>query len=133
MIQKPSLGRIVHYRSRTGDYTLAAIVAATQADLYRPNVEAGFIPDLDSDMHVHLVCFTPGLPGAGQDPSKAFAAPFQETDEELIRRIKQAEEAGTEAPLPISLPASGTLQEWNIPYANPPEPGTWRWPPRSDA
>lgn len=28
-----SLGRIVHYRSRTGDYTCAALVTATPADI----------------------------------------------------------------------------------------------------
>ena len=105
----PALGRIVIYRSRTGDYDVPAIIAATQATLFIDNVQAGLIPSLSSVRHVHLVCFTPGTPGKRGD-----AADFKVVSE-----------------YPISENLAGTYQEWDIPEwvgEDEPDPGTWRWP-----
>ena len=65
--QKPSLGRIVIFRSRTGDYDVPAIITATQATLNPKGVELGHIPRLSSPSHVHLTCFTAGVPGKRRD------------------------------------------------------------------
>jgi hypothetical protein len=62
--QKPTLGRIIHYRGKRGVHAMrAAIVTATVDTLDRANVAIGAIPDLDSDGHVHLWVFTPGEAG----------------------------------------------------------------------
>ncbi len=107
---KPTIGRIVHYRSRTGDYVVPAIVTATRDTLHRPNVEAGLIPDCSTDEHVHLTVFTPGPPG-----KRAAATDFLVESEH-----GRAENVG------------GLYQEWDIPKAPDGElaPGTWCWPPR---
>jgi hypothetical protein len=63
-MQKPSLGRIVQYRGKQGFQALrAAIVTATVDSLDPRGVEAGDVPALDSDQHVHLWVFTPGEKG----------------------------------------------------------------------
>lgn len=111
---KPTLCRVVLYRSKTGRYSLAADVIGVQASLHRAGVDAGHVPDLDSDSHVHLLVKTPGRPGfrlPGTDPSIAAD------------------------------PMGGTYVEYNIPFWDPPadwygdyesQPaGTWTWPPRA--
>jgi hypothetical protein len=63
-MQKPSLGRIVHYRGKQGLLAYrAAVVTATVASLDPRGVESGDVPALSSDEHVHLWVFTPGLKG----------------------------------------------------------------------
>jgi hypothetical protein len=114
---EPTIGRIVIYRSRTGNYDVPAIVSATTSTLHLPGVEAGYVPTLNSDEHVHLTVFTPGLPGKGKSAEEA---------EFLV-----ASEAG----LPAQPSSGGTYQEWNVPQNDLPEgsvprPGTWRWPQR---
>lgn len=120
--QHPSLGRIVIYRSRTGDYDLPAIVNATKDSLNPKGVEAGYVPDLSSPTHVHLTVFSPGRGG--------------------LR--KGAEDFKVTSPFPVSENVSGCYQEWDIAYAYDPDeertygesmqriaevaPGTWRWP-----
>jgi hypothetical protein len=102
-----TLGRIVLYRSRTGDYDVPAIVTATTASLNPKGVELGHIPALSSDEHVHLTVFTGGKPG--------------------LRR--EAEDFEVESPHSENL--AGCYQEWDIPPAvirEYPDPGTWRWP-----
>lgn len=127
--QLPTIGRIVVYRSKTGDFDLAAIVAATAGTLHAGNVAEGRIPALDDEMHVHLVVFSPGLPG--------------KADLDAVRRVSEA----TPEHLPMDVNMGGTFREWNIPYDGPngPEavtprewgevvvalPGTWRWPERA--
>lgn len=121
---KPTLGRIVIYRSRTGAYSVPAIINCTTDSLNPVGVEKGHIPDLESEEHVHLTVFTPGKPGlrVGADDFKV-----------------QSKE-------PVSENVAGCYQEWNIPHDEndptpppaaveqeaPPEqaPGTWRWPER---
>lgn len=104
----PTIGRIVIYRSRTGDYVVPAIVTATADTLHRPNVEAGHIPDLSSSEHVHLTVLTPGKPG-----KRADATDFL-----------------TESPHGRSENAGGVYQEWDIAHDEDDTPGTWHWPPR---
>jgi hypothetical protein len=113
---QPTIGRIVIYKSKTGDYVMPAIIAATTATLHRPNVEAGHIPDLDSDTHVHLIVFTTGIPGE-------VSTNTAEQRPELVM------------PDRVNRPFGGTFQEWNIPQSQAAEnvehdAGSWFWPPR---
>ena len=118
---KPSIGRIVIYRSRTGDYDVPAIVNATQATLNPKGVEAGYVPELTSENHVHLTVLTPGIPNTGHSAKEAEESTFQ-----------------TRGPVAAQPSSGGSYQEWDIPPAplnavsNEPEPtpGTWRWPVR---
>jgi hypothetical protein len=115
---KPTIGRIVIYRSRTGDYDVPAIITATVETLNPKGVELGHIPALSSDDHVHLTCFTAGKPGKRRD----------------------AEDFLVESEHGRSENVAGCYQEWDIPFspAQPPipdasrsiVPGTWRWPER---
>jgi hypothetical protein len=57
---KPTIGRIVHYRSNTGHYTMPAIVIATQETIWREGVERGDIADITEPTRVHLECWTAG-------------------------------------------------------------------------
>jgi len=117
---KPTIGRIVIYRSRTGDYDVPAVITATRETLNRKGAELGHVPDLSSDGHVHLTVLTPGKPGERRD-----AADFKvESEYERSENV------------------AGCYQEWDIPQQLdlPPEatavldpepaPGTWRWPER---
>lgn len=111
---RPTIGRIVVYRSRTG-YDVPAMVAATQDTLVPKGLQIfeasggkRGCPPLDSPDHLHLVCFTPGIPGV-----------YPESEG-----------------MP-STPAGGTFQEWNVPFFNPtlaaskPPAASWRWPERA--
>jgi hypothetical protein len=109
-VMKPTIGRIVIYRSKTGRYSVPAVVTATTETLYQPAVAGGHIPDLSSPEHVHLTVLTPGTPGER----------LPDTD-----------------PAIGSVNAGGTYQEWDIPYGgdNSGEfdlqpAGTWAWPHR---
>lgn len=116
--QPPTIGRIVLYRSRTGKYTVPAVVTATVDTLNSEGVSAGTVPALTSDSHVHLTVFTPGKPGMRSS-----------ADDFLV-----------ESPYPVSENVAGTYQEWDVPFWQPtatpsipeiPEeqkPGTWGWP-----
>lgn len=103
-----SLGRIVHYRSRTGNYSVPAIINCTLTDIYQPGVEGGHMPGIDSADRVHLTVFSAGLPGQRVD-----ADDFVVTSDQ-----------------PVSENLAGCYQEWNIPYDPDCGPGTWCWPPR---
>lgn len=105
----PTIGRIVLFRSRTGNYTVPAIVNATQDTLYRPGVDGGFVPDLSSGSHVHLTVLTPGKPGKRATVTD-FVAPSAH---------------------PVGENVAGCYQEWDVPEGD--GPGTWAWPPRVGA
>lgn len=57
---KPSIGRIVTYRSITGNYDVPAMITATVDSLWPGGVERGDVPALSSPEHVHLHVLTPG-------------------------------------------------------------------------
>lgn len=103
-----ALGRVVHYRSRTGNYTLAALVTATGETLHRPGVDAGFVADLTNLEHVHLQVFSPGRPGKRAD-----------ADDFLV-----------ESPHGRAENVNGSYPEYDVPFDPDGGPGTWSWPPR---
>lgn len=112
----PPIGRIVIYRSRTGDYSVPAIITATKTTLNPKGVELGHVPDLSSDNHVHLTVFTPGKPGMQRGADNFLVESEHERSENV----------------------AGCYQEWNVPYwaaehdaqnaSSEPEPGSWRFP-----
>lgn len=123
---QPTLGRIVLFRSRTGDYDVPAIITATKASLNPKGVKAGAVPKLDSDQHLHLTVFTPGTPAVGVN------APGRTTEKAAKEKLPEGAS---------SLNLSGCYQEWNVPPQVPPivgdpeargtqelSPGAWRWP-----
>lgn len=122
---KPTIGRIVIYRSRTGAYSVPAIVTSTTETLAQQGVDLGHVPALTSENHIHLTVFTPGRPGL-----RALAADF-------VARVDA----------PISENVAGCYQEWDVPPAGPrggmpldtspgqdtegaitQAAGTWAWP-----
>lgn len=115
---RPSIGRIVIYRSRTGDYDVPAMITATKDTLNPKGVELGHVPDLSSEAHVHLTVFTPGKPGLRRG-----------ADDFLV----ESEHGRSEN-------VAGCYQEWDIPFVDSGGvlvPGSWRWPtlnppPRQD-
>lgn len=64
---RPSIGRIVWYRSKTAPYDVPAIINATTETLSPEGVELGHVPMLSSGVHVHLTVFTPGKPGTARE------------------------------------------------------------------
>lgn len=105
-VTRPTIGRIVIYRSRTlkeefepqapprSAYSLPAIVAATVDSLYGPAVAEGHVRDITDPYVVHLVVFTCGDATLGGNDG-------------------------------------GTYQEFAVPYSDDERaPGTWGWPPR---
>ncbi|MFB9209594.1 hypothetical protein ACFFV7_51020 [Nonomuraea spiralis] len=63
-IMIPITGDIVRYRGKIGHQAVrAAIVTADTRTLDPRGVEAGHVPALSSDRHVHLWVFTPGDSG----------------------------------------------------------------------
>lgn len=117
--QKVTIGRMVTYRSRTGDYDVPAIVNCTVDTLNPKGVAAGHVPDLTDEDHVHLTVFSPGKPGLRAD----------------------AQDFKVESPHGRDENVGGSYREWDIPFdtrspsradepLGDPEPGTWRWPER---
>ncbi|MFI7072035.1 hypothetical protein [Micromonospora sediminicola] len=63
-MHKPTTGRIVRYRGKQGLNAMRAAIVTADVDTLDPRgVEAGEVPALDSDQHVHLWVFTPGAKG----------------------------------------------------------------------
>jgi|AntDeeMinimDraft_6_1070357.scaffolds.fasta_scaffold09737_2 hypothetical protein len=104
-----SPGRIVWYTSRTGNYFLPAMVIVTRANLHRPGVEAGHVPDITADDRCHLWVFSPGPAGL-----RAAATDFK-----------------SESPHGRQENLGGGYNEFDIGYDPDGAPGTWRWPDRS--
>lgn len=107
-IPTPTIGRIVIYRSRTGDYDVPAIVNCTAESINPKGVEAGHVPPLTGEGHVHLTVLTPGKPGL-----RGTATDFK----------VESEHGRSEN-------VAGCYQEWDIAPAQEgdPTPGSWRWP-----
>lgn len=108
MTQRVTIGRIVIYRSRTGQYDVPAIVTATHDTLNPAGVAAGHVPALSSPEHVHLTVLTPGKPGLRTEAS----------DFEVESAHGRSENV------------AGCYQEWDIPFNEQASAGTWRWPER---
>lgn len=118
MTASPTIGRVVIFRSRTGRYSVPAIVTATDETLEPAGVrvyEESFgergVPGLsDAQWNVHLTVFTPGLPGQRANAEDFIAVGVREPSENV----------------------AGAYQEWDVPmgaHDGPDqEPGTWRWP-----
>lgn len=102
----PIPGDDVWYVSRTGNYFLPAKVVVTEMNLYRPGVEAGHVPDLSSNQHVHLWVYSPGPAGL-----RAAATDFV-----------------TESPHGRDENRGGGYNEFDIEYDEHGTPGTWRYP-----
>ena len=63
-LSAPGLGDVVHYRGNQGLHAMrAAMVTATTATLDPRGVEAGHVPPLTDEQHVHLWVFTPSSAG----------------------------------------------------------------------
>lgn len=99
-----AIGRIVWYRSRTGDYWCPAVINCCTDTLDPEGVKLGHVPALTTDEYVHLTVFTPGKPGT---------------------RRERVELAGD-----LSENVAGCYQEWNVMHDPEGRPGTWRWPER---
>jgi hypothetical protein len=83
---RPSIGRIVIYRSRTGRYSLPAIITATSDTINQAGVDAGHIPPITLSGNVHLHVFTPGSQQGYQEhdvPQAAIAdtAPGEDSEQ----------------------------------------------------
>jgi hypothetical protein len=104
--QRPTIGRTVIYRSRTGDYDLPAIITGTRetmssVGLARADSEEGQRLILSTETHVHLHVFTPGAQGSYQEHDVPMH-PATLAEHIGVRRETRAQ----------------------------PEPRTWRWPER---
>ena len=109
-----TIGRIVIYRSRTGRYSVPAIINCTTDSIDPVGVEAGHVPALDTDENVHLTVFTPGKPGMRRS-NQAMA--------DMGLTASQVEN--------LSENVAGCYQEWNVRHDPSGEsPGSWRWPER---
>ena len=127
----PYLGQIVSYRSRTGSYSLAAIVTATTETLNPDGVAGGHLPALSSPTHVHLAVLTPGLPPV---ITPGETRKIIDPDQPLGHRDLSPHEELTGNRFAAMTPFGGTYAEFDIPFAptcdeRPGEshqaPGTW--------
>lgn len=130
--QQPTIGRIVIYRSRTGDYDVPAIVSATRETLLPEGVERGHVPPISAPDNVHLTVFTPGAAGKRREATDLVPSAAEE-----LEGFERSENT------------SGCYQEWDVPYngTDAPRaadaglasqagaevvpaitPGSWRWP-----
>ena len=104
----PSLGLTVGYVSRTGNYIVPAIINCTTESIFQPGVDAGFVPPLSSEHHVHLTVLTPGQAGMRITSAGVAPADFLKVSE-----------------YPISENVAGCYQEWDIDWDDKQGPGTW--------
>lgn len=136
----PTIGRVVWYRSRTGAYTVPAMITCTTETLYEPAVEMGYIPALSSPTHVHLTVLSPGVPELGAN-SPDWG---RELDDPRAAHLQAARHR---PPGAESFNLAGTYQEWDVRFFDPrglpvscrPLPvdgdvemlaGSWTWPER---
>lgn len=121
-IQKPTIGRVVLYRTDGRNdlsYDLPAIITCTSethpGDY--PDGRKNPLPVPESPSTVHLTIFTPG--GFGTRTNKSSWAAIHTSDEDF----PDAE---------IMTTGSGSYVEWNVPYYVPYETDrakrTWRYP-----
>ena len=116
-----TIGRIVIYKSRTGDYVVPAIVNCTADTLSPRGVEAGHVPPLTGQGHVHLTVLTPGKPGMRRGASDFVV-------ESEHGRSENQGGTYTEWDIPPATP-DGLIQSYDQSYDQMP-PATWAWPAR---
>jgi len=123
MSQTPALTRAVLYRSRTGSYTVPAVITCTTRSLNPAGVEAGNLPPLSSDNHVHLTVFTPGKQGLRADASDFVVEPQWPVSEN---------QGGTyqEFDIPLWEPQGSEVPTWESGDYSVQPAGTWAWPQR---
>lgn len=109
----PAIGRVVHYVSRTGNYTLPAMVNCTLDSIYQPGVDAGHLPPITDAYHAHLTVFSPGRPGM-----RVTGSELKDVEGQFLAPSKY----------PISENVAGTYQEWDIGFDRAGAAGTWHWP-----
>jgi hypothetical protein len=141
MAPLPAIGRIVHFRSRTGKYTVPAMITCNIWTLNLEGVQRGLVATLTAQDSVHLTVFTPGLAPAGVG-SRAAADDFVAPP--TARRNVDSNLSGTVL-MPVGENLGGTYQEWDVPfwdsdgfdhmpdgnYGGTQPAGTWTWPGRS--
>lgn len=133
--QAIQIGRVVTYRSRTGNYDVPAIVNCTVNTIYQPGVELGYVPPISKTDNVHLTVLTPGRPGMRVTGSETHAFDMSLSTGLCVECGKAQTEHVLEnfvvkSPYPVSENVAGCYQEWDIPYDPKGGPGTWRWPSR---
>ncbi len=108
---RPTIGRIVIYRSRTGNYSVPAIITAAQDTLWEEGVLTGMVPPLSSPDHVHLHVITPGGQRSYQEHDVSPAGP--RSGRRLDMRSGDQLAAGEQE--------DGAIRQ---------NPRTWAWPTR---
>lgn len=150
----PTIGRIVHFRSRTGKYTVPAIITCTVHTANPDSLERGTLPLFSRTSSVHLTVFTPGLPPAGigsRANADDFIAPPTAQRHVYGPLHVNGEPTGGNGvlgfqPVPVGENLGGTYQEWDVPFWDPAaddtyselwdgiylfqDAGSWTWPPR---
>jgi hypothetical protein len=90
----PTIGLIVHYRGKVGAMAIQPAMIVTTTDTLEPGpVEAGDIPDLDTDMHVHLRVLTASEAGGYTEYNVPHVSDVAEPD--LHPRWPEGPGAGT--------------------------------------
>jgi hypothetical protein len=98
-IKPPKLSKSVIYRSRTGSYSVPAIINCNVDSIDPEGVRLGHVPALTEFDAVHLTVFTPGRPGTTRGG-------MQVTSQNV----------------------AGCYQEWDIPYDRTGrKPGSWKY------
>lgn len=127
---KPTIGRIVIYRSKVGAYVIPAIITAT-IDTLAPEGLARWhdtdgregVPPLDSNRHVHLTVFTPGYPAQHRlESGAAWGGTYQEWN--VPEFVVGSVEGGTTG----GFVEGDVVPPLPVPAKQP--PGTWHWPVR---
>lgn len=135
----PHLGQTVLYRSRTGDYTMAAIVIANTRSINPLGVERGQVPPLTDDSHVHLTVLSPGLPPVETpDRTTVLVDPKKPLGSRIVELPPEGRAGYDEPAAFLGMTQFGsTYAEFDIPFWDPdrrvyldahdsPQPaGTW--------
>lgn len=113
----PELGTVVFFRSRTGDYTMPAMVTARHDTLHPAGVEGGHLPAITAKDRLHLTIFTPGLPPDVMPTNPGIVI---DPDRDLGDRVVGPFEKGTELEgnqFVGMAQFGGTYAEYDIPWS----------------
>ena len=123
LVQIPTPGRIVWYQTdgrNDIDYFIPAIVTVTQSSHPGdyPDGKPNSLKVPSSELHVHLVAFTPG----GFGSTYVSGGETSEFQQESMPNLGKPESFK---------PGSGSYVELDVPYSAEPKRRSWRWPERS--